>query len=105
MKKPRMIGTILPNGFGNTSAGPVITVWTGAYSTRSCPVSSRRKCAERCGVTRNDEDYLLLSEGQALGVAQHVPQDGVQDAAVAVVLYLDGCIQAGGNFEVDHASV
>jgi len=53
MKKPRMIGTILAIGFENTSAGPVLTVWTGAYSTRNLPVSSRMKCAERCGVTRN----------------------------------------------------
>jgi len=45
MKKPRMIGTILADGFANTSAGPVLTVWTRAYFTRCCPVSSRMKCA------------------------------------------------------------
>jgi hypothetical protein len=54
MKKPQMSGTKLANGFENTSAGPVLTVWTGAYSTCNLPVSSRKKSAERCGVTRND---------------------------------------------------
>jgi hypothetical protein len=52
MKKPQMIGTILANGFENTSVDPVLTVWTGLDSTRSGPVSSRKKCAQRCGNTR-----------------------------------------------------
>ena len=68
MKKPRMIGTILANGFENTSARSVLTVWTGAYFTRNLPVSSRKKCAERCGVTRNDKYFYdlsyVLSEGK-----------------------------------------
>jgi hypothetical protein len=54
MKKPQMIGTILANGFENTSVDPVLAVWTGTDSTRSGPVSSRKKCAQRCGDSRND---------------------------------------------------
>jgi hypothetical protein len=54
MKKPPMIGTILGNGFGNTSGEPVLTVWTGIYSIPNSAVSTRMKCAQRCGDTRND---------------------------------------------------
>ena len=57
MKIPLMIRTILRNGFENTSAGPVITVWTGVNSTLSHRVSSRMKCAPRCWVTQKNTSF------------------------------------------------
>ena len=60
MKIPLMIGTILRNGFENTSAGPVITVWTGVNSTLSHRVSSRMKCAPRCWLTQDDTQPIVM---------------------------------------------
>jgi hypothetical protein len=55
MIKPRMIGTILANGFGNTSGGPVLAVWTAADSTRSAQFPPER-------IARSAVELLAMTE-------------------------------------------